>query len=303
VSLESAKIENLVFEGGGVRGIAYAGALSALEERSLLGTIQGVAGTSAGAFAALMLSLGHTPAELAETLKALHFKTLEDKPNPLRVPTHYGLYKGEVLYNWIVDQLSRNDLPEALTFEDLVNRGHKDLRVFATDLNICDTREFSAAQTPKASVAGAVRASMSIPLMYAAWQFPDGIPNNHVYVDGGTVYNYPINAFDTGGKASDKTLGFCFHRQATENTPSELGPDHLFAYTKSLFSAILKAQTIGFNQDIEAQGRSVIIDDLGYKATDLELSDEGFDSLFKAGQTAAQQFLNHRERTLSHSTQ
>ncbi|MBQ0128550.1 MAG: patatin-like phospholipase family protein, partial [bacterium] len=40
---------NLVFEGGGVRGIAYAGALEVLEEEKILRKIKRVAGTSAGA--------------------------------------------------------------------------------------------------------------------------------------------------------------------------------------------------------------------------------------------------------------
>ena len=41
-------IENLVFKGGGVLGIAYAGAIESLEEKGLLKNIKRVAGTSAG---------------------------------------------------------------------------------------------------------------------------------------------------------------------------------------------------------------------------------------------------------------
>ena len=44
-----SQFRNLVFEGGGVKGIAYAGAIGVLEERDILAGIQRVAGTSAGA--------------------------------------------------------------------------------------------------------------------------------------------------------------------------------------------------------------------------------------------------------------
>ena len=40
---------NLVFEGGGVKGIAYVGALEVLDQEGILKDIKRVAGTSAGA--------------------------------------------------------------------------------------------------------------------------------------------------------------------------------------------------------------------------------------------------------------
>ncbi len=43
------QIRNLVFEGGGVKGIAYAGVVAVLEEKEILPDIRRVAGTSAGA--------------------------------------------------------------------------------------------------------------------------------------------------------------------------------------------------------------------------------------------------------------
>jgi len=285
-------IENLVFEGGGVRGIAYAGALKVLEGRGLLSGVRGVAGTSAGAFMALLLSLDYTPDEIAEILKSLDFRSLEDRPNPLRVASHYGFYKGDVLYDWIASQLIEKGLPETLTFEALATEAARDLRVFATDLNIRDTREFSAATTPKASVAGAIRASMSIPLMYSAWQFPDGIPDSHIYVDGGTVYNYPINAFDTENTVNPRTLGFHFVRSQNNKRSKDLGTGSFLTYAQSLFATVLSAQEIDFRQDPEQMQRTVGIDDHGYHATDLSLPPEGFEKLYGAGAQAITERLN-----------
>ena len=52
-------IKNLVFEGGGIKGLAYAGALEALAGRGHLQTVEQVAGTSAGAITALLVALGY----------------------------------------------------------------------------------------------------------------------------------------------------------------------------------------------------------------------------------------------------
>lgn len=55
-------IQYLAFEGGGGMGIAYLGAIKALEELDILpiskGRIKGISGTSAGAITALMVALG-----------------------------------------------------------------------------------------------------------------------------------------------------------------------------------------------------------------------------------------------------
>jgi len=51
---------NLIFEGGGVKGIAYSGALAVLEERGILRRIQRVGGASA---ARPTDALGYLPAQ------------------------------------------------------------------------------------------------------------------------------------------------------------------------------------------------------------------------------------------------
>lgn len=55
---------NLVFEGGGIRGVAYAGALQELEARNVLDSIGQCGGTSVGAVAAMLMALGYRAAEI-----------------------------------------------------------------------------------------------------------------------------------------------------------------------------------------------------------------------------------------------
>ena len=69
---------NLVFEGGGVKGIAYCGALGVLDERGILSRIRRVGGASAGAINATLLALGCTVDEVREVLSRLDFNKFKD---------------------------------------------------------------------------------------------------------------------------------------------------------------------------------------------------------------------------------
>ena len=57
-------ITNLVLQGGGVKGIAYVGALEILDELAMLDKIENVAGTSAGAITACLISLRYTSSDI-----------------------------------------------------------------------------------------------------------------------------------------------------------------------------------------------------------------------------------------------
>ena len=64
--------KNLVFEGGGVKGIAYVGALEVLDREGILNDIEKVSGTSAGAMIAVMVGLRYSADEVKEmTLEEL----------------------------------------------------------------------------------------------------------------------------------------------------------------------------------------------------------------------------------------
>ena len=72
------EINNLAFAGGGVKVIAYAGALKALKEKDCLKNIQKVVGTSGGAIAALCIALGYQPEEIEDILKKIDFNKFSD---------------------------------------------------------------------------------------------------------------------------------------------------------------------------------------------------------------------------------
>src|SRR5688572_31969488 len=64
---------NLVFEGAGLRGIAYVGAVEMLDSLGVLQNIERVGGTSAGAIIALAIALRYTPDEMKEMVSKINF--------------------------------------------------------------------------------------------------------------------------------------------------------------------------------------------------------------------------------------
>jgi len=112
-------------------------------------------------------------------VQATNFKGFEDSWDPLRIATKYGLYKGDAFLTWMKQCITGKGLAATATFADFQKADMLDLRVFASDLNTRSLKEFSVATTPDTIVAEAIRASISIPLLFQAWTFSNGNPDNH----------------------------------------------------------------------------------------------------------------------------
>ena len=194
----TAQFRNLIFEGGGVKGIAYVGAMQILEQRQILKDIKRVGGTSAGAINALLFSLGYTIQEQREILSSTNFKEFMDDSFGLirdirRLAKNFGWYKGDFFSSWIGELIRRKLGKNTATFKDLERSGLPALYMTGTNLSTGYSEVFSIERHADMPLASAVRISMSIPLFFAAVRFGE---NNDVYVDGGCIRNYPIKLFD-----------------------------------------------------------------------------------------------------------
>jgi NTE family protein len=194
---------NLVFEGGGVKGIAYTSALEILEDKGILQNVERIAGTSAGAIVAAFLALGFTPKEMMEILKKTDFRKFKDESfrvvglvNMLR---KFGWFKGNEFQRWFENEISKK-VPKGMTFRQLKEiQGIRDLYIIGTNLNKGKSEIYSFEHAPDMKVSDAVRISMSIPLFFRAVK-----RNKEVLVDGGVYYNFPLNLFDNEKYLSDK---------------------------------------------------------------------------------------------------
>ena len=280
---------NLVFEGGGAKGVAYCGALEVLEQKGVLDQVTAVAGTSAGAITATLVALGYTPAELRETIFDLNLRKFEDGrlDGPVRLVEHYGWYRGGAFRRWVATQIaSKLGSPKA-TFADLATAGGPDLRVVATNVTTQQPEIFSVASSPGVALADAVRMSMSIPFFFAAVEHDGGI-----YVDGGTTWNYPVEIFDDE-QPNPRTLGF--HLDWTHRPPPPpTDVDDLVVFAKVVYESALAVQVDFFQRSGADVDRTVVIDDLGLLATDFDITPEEKLQLIAQGAGATQTCLEAR---------
>lgn len=237
---------NFVFDGGGVKGIAYVGAMQVLEQKGILPDIKRVGGTSAGAINALLFALGYSNTEQLNILKNLNFKNFMDDDwgvirDTNRLIHEFGWYKGDFFHNWVSQQIGNKLGNPNATFNDLRKAKLPDLYVYGTNLSTSFGEIFSIEHTPNERIADAVRISMSIPLFFAAVRNP----RNDVYVDGGVLDNYPVKLFDRAkyiATADLQTMGMTPDYYAKENQQ--------FLQTHPDSSPyVFNRQTLGFRLD------------------------------------------------------
>lgn len=285
-------IKNLVFKGGGVLGIAYAGSVLELEKQGILSNIKKVAGTSAGAIVATLVALKYTPREILDIINSTDFQSFEDGGfNPLRLLSKYGLYKGDEFLLWIKEIILKKTLSSTATFKDLKDDKFLDLHIFATQLNTRTLKRFSFEDTPYTIVAEAVRASMSIPMFFNAFKLTH---DENIYVDGGCIYNYPLSAFDVL-KDNPETLGlFLGDLNNSKLYDNELDYNSIVQYMKALIETVLDSQNVDLKMHKDDVARTIMIDSLGVSPINFNITTEQKIALFKSGQEAVQNYFKDK---------
>lgn len=203
--------KNLVLEGAGIRGVAYVGAIKALEEENILHSIEKVGGTSAGAIAALAITLGYTSTEIESLIYSTKLQKFNDGRfifigGIARMNRNYGWYRGNAFILWLEKIIRYKTGNADITFSELHKNKFKDLYVTGTSLNHQKLVVFSHETYPDMKIKDAVRISMSIPLYFEA-VFIDSSghvknrkninENFDIMVDGGFTGNFPIFIFDS----------------------------------------------------------------------------------------------------------
>jgi len=323
--------KNLVFEGGGVKGIAYIGAMQVLQEKGILSAIQRVGGTSAGAINAALFALGFSIPEQRNILKKLDFKNLMDDNwgvirDVNRLIERFGWYKGDFFHEWIAGLIDKKLGNPNATFRDLNEAKRPDLYVYGTNLSTRFGEVFSFMHTPRARISDAVRISMSIPLFFAAFRNI----RNDVYVDGGVLNNYPVRLFDRENYISPENrqqMGIETHYYKKENNGflKKHPSSYKYVYNKETLGFRLDSrQEIGVFRDgaepqhhkindlfdyikalmttiLESQGnmhlhsddwhRTIYIDTLGVGTTDFDLSESMKKKLEESGRKGAEAYF------------
>ncbi|MGG1515277.1 patatin-like phospholipase family protein [Paenibacillus oryzisoli] len=300
---------NGVFEGGGVKGIALAGAVSAAQSQGY--TFHQVAGTSSGSIVAALLAAGYTGEEMREIILRTPFKSFMQR-SPIfntkligpaaRLLLKKGLYAGEALESWAAQLLAAKGVR---TFGDLKPN---QLRIIASDITQGrllvlpnDIAQYGI-EPGKLPVAKAVRMSTSIPYFFdpvrirrhiksSAKAAPFAEQFNYI-VDGGLLSNFPLWIFDSEATSRDKALPVIgFQLVGKNETPVHTirGPVTML---EALFSTMLSAHDERYIEQ-KNRFRTVKIPTLGISNTQFNLSKELSMSLYESGYKASEAYFAH----------
>lgn len=299
--------ECLVFSGGGIKGLAYIGAIKALEEKKLFQGVKRFAGASAGAITAALLAIGMNANELDEQMSNVDFATFLQKSNvdiealadkPLESfclkgveviadeIKKRGLCDGSVFVQWLTSMFKLKGFDETTTFTQLYEKTGNELVIVLCYANCSKTvlachRNEETANMP---IITAVRGSMSIPFVFEPLNW-----NNNIYVDGGTMYNYPIEVFDEE-ISPRKTLGFILSTQSSVLTPPRKEDDGILSHLACIYDAIMNV-SYEYCFRMENHHRTIFIDPADIGTLDFKLTEDQKTSLKDNGYKATRDYF------------
>ena len=322
-------------EGGGVRGLAYPGALQVLEEQGILDSIRNVAGSSAGAIAGIMVALNYSSHEIDSVLHSVKIQEFNDGRFFIgkikRVTKEYGIHKGVKLSDWIGNLIQYKTGHKDITFKGLHELHLKDPRFkdfFCTGTNISrqELEIFSWENWPDMKLKTAVHISSSIPFYFVPIAIDsqgnevsdqqDSIKYD-LYVDGGMLCNYPISIFDScknGGNPlvcndviyNPQTLGLKLERgaqiEAFEQNKTDLAPfeiENMKDYSSAVMNLLVETINRRSPQLKNEMGRTIYISYGKISGKPRKVSLEEKEELYTNGVSAANKFLKLNTTTVT----
>ena len=187
----------IALAGGGIRGIAHAGVLKALEENDI--KIETIGGTSAGSIVAALYAMGYKPYYIYVVFK----KYAEEIINIGNAPIVNGIgnfvRSKKIGFAGLKDGTSLENMCNELALRKGVKViGDIKMPLAIPAVDIMEAKEYiftncAPRNNPydnyitEIGIGKAVRASSSFPAMFCPCEF-----KNHMFMDGGTLDNIPV---------------------------------------------------------------------------------------------------------------
>ena len=204
----------VALSGGGIRGIAHAGVLRALEENGI--KIDIIGGTSCGSMVASLYAMGYTPHYIYILFKryAKDIAALNTKPIISGLQSHFfkskkvfsSLKDGEIIetvYNKLalrkgIKNVNEIQMPLVIPSVDITES-----KEYVFTNKIPENAEDKLQYITDITVGKAVRASSSFPAV-----FNPCLMGTHAFMDGGALDNVPVNEVRKQG--ADKVIAVKF---------------------------------------------------------------------------------------------
>ncbi|MBE3112044.1 MAG: patatin-like phospholipase family protein [Acidobacteria bacterium] len=218
VPQEKKKSWALVLMGGGARGLAHIGVLRVLEENGLVPDI--IAGTSMGAIVGGLFAAGLSGARLTEMLGGLSLDNDVDKParrNLFKRPKN--LFEYVMLSDYKNRFFSKMGLGKEDAIETYLKSCVGDVRIEDLPIKfVCNAVDLVSGKEvlfAEGSLAKALRATMSLPLVFAPVRM-----RGMLLLDGGVLNSAPVEAAEKAG--AEVTVLVDIHRPIKKMSPEKL---------------------------------------------------------------------------------
>ncbi|HEX5145248.1 MAG TPA: patatin-like phospholipase family protein [Mycobacterium sp.] len=320
--MAATKRVDLVLSGGGVKGIALAGAVAAVADAGY--QPQRISGTSAGALVgAVLAAAAHRGAVTAGQLETLamgiDYRKFLDQGPLERVPllgpawgvlSGDGIYRGDALHAWVTDQLAEFGVSTfadlAIADEHLPPEQRYRLVVTVADVTLgelirlpWDYQRVYGLDPDKQLVADAVRASTAIPFFFRPATLKSAAGTTSTLVDGGLLSNFPIDSLDRtdGRKPRWPSWGITLLPDLpadNEQVIPALRPLHMVTgptLLEKVVTTILVGRDQAYLNMPAVRARTIKVDTSDVGVLDFTLSDKDKSALYNDGRVAAQQFL------------
>lgn len=181
-------IINACFEGGGIKGLVYVGALKFLEERGF--KIFKTCGTSVGALFAALIAVGYKSNEIVDIIEETDYRLITNKNKFKEGVRKLGLYNIDLLEKKLYELFTKKG---KIKFLDLKYGDDYLLKIIVTEMTtkqmviIPDDLPKFGYSKDDFLISKAVAMSCSIPFVFNQYHL-----SKYIFVDGGVVNNFPI---------------------------------------------------------------------------------------------------------------
>jgi len=304
---------NAVFQGGGIKGTGFAGAVMELEQAGY--QFENMAGTSAGAIVAALLAAGYSGAEIRDELMRVDYKIFLDASwivrksriaKMINMAFKWGIYRADIFENWLNGLLEKKG---KRYFRDIRTGCEKHPYKFTAIASNITNKTMLLLPSGLAEyginpddfpISTAVRMSMCIPFYFEPYKLTAN-DATHVILDGGMLSNYPMWVLDDGSSnPKTPTFGLRFSGKNVD-TREKTYKNNIIDFTKGIVTTLTSAwdnwhisestgdfaRTILIPTTVMSKGKPRSIG-----TTEFDISESDKMQLLENGKTAARRFLD-----------
>lgn len=187
----------IALAGGGIRGIAHAGVLKALEDNKI--KIDAIGGTSAGSIVAALYAMGYKPYYIYIVFKKYAHEIINNGNIPFINGIGYFMFNKKIGLKGLNDGISLEKIYNELAYKKgikVIGDIKMPIVIPAVDIieakeyiftNCADRNNHNDRYITEISIGKAVRASSSFPAVFCPCEY-----KKHMFLDGGTLDNVPV---------------------------------------------------------------------------------------------------------------